>query len=70
MAGKSNVKIHIKTEWCKGCVICVEYCPTDVLAMRNGKAYVKDITKCTACELCEIRCPDFAITVLYDKSEK
>ncbi len=70
MAGKKNVRIKINKNRCKGCEICVAYCPHDVLAMQNGKVYVKDLSACTACELCEIRCPDFAITVLYDKSEK
>jgi 2-oxoglutarate ferredoxin oxidoreductase subunit delta len=28
-----------------------------------GYPYVKDIEKCINCGWCEIRCPDFAITV-------
>ena len=55
--------IEIKEEWCKGCEICVEFCPHDVLAMKGPVVEVVNLEACTACQLCEIRCPDFAITV-------
>ncbi len=60
---KKNHKISIKKEWCKGCAICVEFCPQDVLGMNGAYAEVVNLEACTACGLCEIRCPDFAITV-------
>jgi len=42
----------------------VAFCPTGVLAKdETGNPYVKDIEKCINCGWCEIRCPDFAITV-------
>jgi len=56
---------------CKGCTYCVDFCPTDVLAMSNetnAKGYhVPELIKedeCTACGLCEMICPDFAIRVI------
>ncbi|MEE4310917.1 MAG: 4Fe-4S binding protein [candidate division KSB1 bacterium] len=55
--------ITIKEVWCKGCGICVEFCPHSVLGMEAGHAVVVNIDACTACGLCEIRCPDFAIMV-------
>ena len=55
--------IEINKQWCKGCAICVEFCPHDVLSLNGAYAEVVDLEKCTACGLCEIRCPDFAITV-------
>ena len=60
--GKAK-SIKINKEWCKGCAICVEFCPHNVLSMNGAYAEVIDLDACTACELCEIRCPDFAITV-------
>lgn len=61
-------KILINKEWCKGCEICVELCPTNALEMKDFKASVRDLEKCIACMQCEIRCPDFAIEV-YKKEE-
>jgi 2-oxoglutarate ferredoxin oxidoreductase subunit delta len=57
-------KIDIFRAWCKGCGICVAFCPRGVLAVDEaGYPYVKDLDACTGCGWCEIRCPDFAITV-------
>jgi len=57
-------KIDIFRAWCKGCGICVAFCPRGVLAIdEEGYPFVKDLDACTGCGWCEIRCPDFAITV-------
>ena len=57
-------KIDIFRAWCKGCGICVAFCPREALAIdETGYPYVKDLDACTGCGWCEIRCPDFAITV-------
>jgi 2-oxoglutarate ferredoxin oxidoreductase subunit delta len=55
--------IEVNRGWCKGCAICVEFCPTDVLAMDNAYPVVVNAAACTRCQLCDLRCPDFAITV-------
>ena len=55
--------IEIDLERCKGCAICVEFCPKDVLALENGVAIVVNIDACNRCQFCDHRCPDFAITV-------
>ena len=61
---KETPKIDIFKAWCKACGICVAFCPTGALAKDEaGRPYVKDIEKCINCGWCEIRCPDFAITV-------
>ena len=61
---KEEPKIDIFKAWCKACGICVAFCPTGVLGIDEaGYPYVKDIEKCINCGWCEIRCPDFAITV-------
>jgi 2-oxoglutarate ferredoxin oxidoreductase subunit delta len=55
--------VVINEAWCKGCDICVDFCPTDVLEMHKGKAVVVRPEDCTGCLLCEIHCPDLAIKV-------
>jgi len=61
--------ITINNAWCKSCEICVEFCPTRVLEMKGFYPIVVDLEKCTACMLCEYRCPDFAITVTKVEEE-
>ncbi|MDP2858724.1 MAG: 4Fe-4S binding protein [Bacillota bacterium] len=56
--------VLINTGWCKKCGICVEFCPCQVLAMETGNVpYVIAPDKCTRCRLCELLCPDFAVTL-------
>lgn len=61
--GKS-VKHLIDKEWCKGCGICVHFCPKKVLELdKDGKVDVVRPEECIACTLCELRCPDLAIQI-------
>lgn len=55
--------IKINAKFCKGCGICVAFCPTKVLEMKGGKVAVASGEKCIGCLFCELRCPDFAIAV-------
>jgi 2-oxoglutarate ferredoxin oxidoreductase subunit delta len=57
--------------WCKGCGICVEFCPQHVLeASGMGRTVVAHVERCTACHWCDTHCPDMAITVsLLDPEE-
>jgi 2-oxoglutarate ferredoxin oxidoreductase subunit delta len=60
----NSVKISVCREWCKACGICIKFCPKDVLAPDNQeKPIPENIDACIKCGLCELRCPDFAITV-------
>ncbi len=55
-------RLEITEAWCKGCDICVKFCPERCLALNDaGKVVVKDADACTGCRLCEMLCPDFAI---------
>ena len=57
-------KIIIDREMCKGCRICVAFCPENVLELDDEeKVIVVSPEKCNACRLCEFRCPDMAIEI-------
>ena len=64
-------KIKINKEKCKGCGLCVIYCPNKLIFISedlNKKglyvAKFKDKErKCSGCSTCALMCPDFAIEV-------
>ncbi len=61
---KEMPTITVFQAWCKRCGICVAFCPQQVLAMdENRQVFPRHPEKCVACHMCELRCPDFAITV-------
>jgi len=58
-------EVFLYPNWCKGCHICVDFCPTGTLAM-NGKGEHPTVAhpeNCTACHFCDTHCPDMAILV-------
>lgn len=70
MSKKIEAELVINTEWCKGCGICVAFCPKQVLALnRNDKAEAVRYQDGTACRMCEWRCPDLAIEILIPQKE-
>ena len=57
-------KPTINRDWCKGCRICVEFCPEDALVIdEQEKAKLVYLEQCSGCGLCELRCPDLAIEI-------
>ena len=62
---KAKLKAHmINREWCKGCSICIQFCPKHVLELDGEDKVVAARPKdCICCMLCEYRCPDLAIEV-------
>ena len=47
----------INVETCIGCHACVDACPHDVLASRNGKAIAVSIEQCMEDTSCQVECP-------------
>lgn len=53
----------------KGCSICVNSCPIDVLRLdAQGKAYAAYAEDCDSCLWCEMDCPAKAIRVSREDS--
>ena len=62
-------RVIINRDWCKGCGICVAFCPKEVLVLDDqDKACWAYPEKCISCGLCELRCPDMATTLEENKS--
>lgn len=62
--------ITIDKELCKGCELCVHFCPKKLIEMCDGFnskgsrfSRFTDNGTCTACALCARICPDVAIEV-------
>ena len=64
-------KLTFKEELCKGCGLCVDACPRNLLALsktrlnQKGHAPVEltDPAACIGCACCATMCPDCVITV-------
>lgn len=74
--GKIKGAIVVDTERCKGCSLCVNACPQDVIALAkkvnvNGYPFVEVVAQdnCIGCASCAIVCPDGCITVYRKKME-
>jgi len=62
--------IRINHAWCKGCGICVAFCPKKVFESdAAGHPVVFHPGQCTRCLLCEERCPDLAIEIEKRKKD-
>ena len=63
-------RVDIERDRCKGCGLCVEACPQQVLEMSTeinvkGYFFAKPVRAhlCVGCRICAITCPDVAIEV-------
>ncbi len=70
-------KIVIDQERCKGCQLCIQFCPPKVLVMSsrlNSRGFyaveLVDEGRCTSCAVCALVCPDVVITVFKPERVK
>ena len=70
---KPRGQVFIIPERCKGCEICVRFCPCNVLQVSdstNAKGYhIPELVPgneadCVHCQFCTLVCPEFAIFTL------
>jgi 2-oxoglutarate ferredoxin oxidoreductase subunit delta len=74
----TSALVEINENLCKGCEICIEFCPTDVFEKSgklNRKGYYLPVIAreeaCTGCLLCELMCPEFGIIItISDKPDQ
>jgi len=62
--------VVVDKEGCKGCGVCVNECPHDVLALHrevNSRgyhySYMKNPENCIGCSNCGVVCPDTCLTI-------
>jgi len=70
MSADINTDINIDKDLCKGCDICITFCPKNVyekskIRNKRGSAipYAARPEDCVSCKICERFCPDMAISV-------
>lgn len=62
--------IEIDQELCKGCAVCINFCPKAVITNHtkvNATGYLPAVFikngNCTGCGICALVCPEVAIEV-------
>jgi 2-oxoglutarate ferredoxin oxidoreductase subunit delta len=63
-------KITVDKEKCKGCLLCVTFCPKGLIKKssalnKKGIAFVEfeDKGECAGCKMCAIICPECCIEI-------
>ncbi|MFA5271903.1 MAG: 4Fe-4S dicluster domain-containing protein [Candidatus Omnitrophota bacterium] len=66
----SSFKVSINKDKCKGCQLCVYFCPAKHLKTssdlnKRGVKYVtkKEASRCSGCGFCFLVCPDCCIEI-------
>ena len=64
--GGMKLAVVINKKYCKGCGICVAFCPKQVLEVDElGKVFEKNPEACISCGQCIVVCPTGAIVEPY-----
>lgn len=67
-------RIIVDDRYCKGCGLCVDACPREIVVLDASRITAKGYhparleegaeERCTGCGTCYLMCPDIAITVV------
>jgi len=63
--------LHIQSDLCKGCGLCVNACPKNLLSLSKDKinakghhpVIIENPSACIACAFCATMCPDCVISI-------
>lgn len=76
MAKTENGPVLFDIDKCKGCELCVFYCPRKCLSISAGFnsagnkfAVLSAPEGCNSCGICYLMCPDYAVKIMA-QSEK
>ena len=64
-------KVLFNRDKCKGCELCVNFCPKKIISMDTGsvnsKGYrpagISNMAECSGCASCAMMCPDCCISI-------
>lgn len=60
----TELEMAINYDWCKGCGICIAFCPKDCFDISSiNQPLMTRLLVCTKCMQCVHRCPDYCITI-------
>ena len=60
----------IDEDWCIGCTLCMEACPTDAIAGAHKRMHTVIAEHCTGCDLCLPVCPVDCIDMVNVSGER
>ncbi|MDI6711340.1 MAG: 4Fe-4S binding protein [Thermoanaerobacterales bacterium] len=70
-------RVTFDEERCKGCGICVKFCPRGIIVLAEHfnstgfhPATVYEQERCTGCAVCAWMCPDVVIEVAVERGEE
>jgi 2-oxoglutarate ferredoxin oxidoreductase subunit delta len=67
---QGEAALVVNRAWCKGCDLCVDACPVEILALDDlNRIVVTDISQCIFCGICAVRCPDFVFVLERPRKE-